>query len=201
MAGNVCPVWVGYLLSSPLRKMLQDPESFLSPYVKPGMRVGDIGCAMGFFSIPMAGLVGDTGRVVCVDIQEKMLKNLKRRAAKAGVGEVMDYRLCDEASFHLASPGNPFDFMLASAVVHEVPEPGRLFQEAFEELKPGGRLLVSEPSGHVSRQTFEEEIATAEACGFRVTETLAIRRTHAVILERPAAVEGGDGNGKAEMAR
>jgi len=180
--------------------MLQNPEPLLSPYVKPGMTVGDIGCAMGFFSIPMAGLVGDTGRVVCVDIQEVMLKSLKKRAVKAGVNDRMEYRLCDEASFHLASPGQQFDFMLASAVVHEVPEPSRLFNEVFQVLKPGGRVLFSEPSGHVSRQTFEKEIATAEACGFRVIETLTIRRTHAVVLEKPAAVEGLCGESKGALS-
>lgn len=190
MSGNVCPVWVGYLLSSPLRKMLEDPEPLLAPYVKPGMVVADIGCAMGFFSLPMAGLVGNTGRVVCVDIQEKMLHGLKKRAVKAGVAGQIDCRLCDEASFHLERDGRPFDFILASAVVHEVPEASRLFKEAFHALKPGGRFFFSEPAGHVSREKFDDEVATAEACGFRVIETPRVRRGQAVVLQRPASIEG-----------
>ena len=52
MAEDVCPVWVAYLLASPLRKLLQNPERILAPCVHEGMTVVDIGCAMGFFSLP-----------------------------------------------------------------------------------------------------------------------------------------------------
>ncbi|WP_300673647.1 class I SAM-dependent methyltransferase [Desulfoluna sp.] len=186
MNESVCPVWVGYLLLNPLRKKLQNPEHLLTPYVKPGMRVGDIGCAMGFFSIPMAELVGDTGQVVCVDIQERMLKKLKKRAVKARVNNVMDYRICSRTSLHLATPGQPYDFILASAVVHEVPDASLLFTEIFQELKPGGRLLLAEPAGHVSQATFDREVVIAETCGFRVMKTLEIRRTLGVVFEKPA---------------
>ena len=80
MAEHVCPVWVGYLLASPLRKIFQNPDKILSAYVKEGMKVLDIGCAMGFFSLPMARMVGSGGKVICVDIQPNMLSSLKKRA-------------------------------------------------------------------------------------------------------------------------
>jgi len=51
MAKRVCPVWVGYLLASPIRKLFQNPQRILSPYVENGMKVLDVGCAMGFFKI------------------------------------------------------------------------------------------------------------------------------------------------------
>jgi ubiquinone/menaquinone biosynthesis C-methylase UbiE len=47
------------------------------------MNVLDVGCGMGFFSLPIARLVGETGRVVCVDLQARMIKCLLRRAKKA----------------------------------------------------------------------------------------------------------------------
>ena len=49
MAEHVCPVWVGYLLASPVRKLFDNPEKVLAPYVKEGMTVLDVGSAMGFF--------------------------------------------------------------------------------------------------------------------------------------------------------
>jgi len=58
MAEKVCPVWVGYLLASPIRKLFQNPPKILSPYVENGMKVLDIGCVMGFFSLPLARMVG-----------------------------------------------------------------------------------------------------------------------------------------------
>ncbi len=184
MANNVCPVWVGYFLSNPLRKMLQNPESLLSPYVKPGMTVADVGCAMGFFTLPMARMVGADGRVICVDIQDGMLKNLKKRAQKAGIENVMEYRLCDENSFCLAQDAQNIDFIMASAVGHEVPDVSRLFQEIFQALKPGGKLLFSEPAGHVSQEMFNSEQAEAEACGFRILSTPEVRRARTVVLEK-----------------
>ena len=184
MAERVCPVWVGYLLSSPLRKLIQNPQKILSPHVKPGMTVVDVGCAMGFFSIPMAGMVGPNGRVVCVDIQEKMLHSLKKRAVKAGVAAAMAYRLCVNGSFGLEDFDQGVDFILASAVAHEVPDPARLFTETRRALKPGGRFLLCEPAGHVSKPQFEDMVAQARACGFRVVDSPNVGRSHAVLLEK-----------------
>ena len=70
---HVCPWWVGYLIASPLRKLGENPDTILAPLVEPGMTTVDIGCAMGFFSLPLARMVGGSGRVVCVDVQERML--------------------------------------------------------------------------------------------------------------------------------
>ena len=52
MADRVCPWWLGYFLASPIRKLVHDPRSILEAYVKSGMTALDIGCAMGFFSLP-----------------------------------------------------------------------------------------------------------------------------------------------------
>lgn len=80
---HVCPWWGGYFIDNPLR-LLHNAEKILGPYVKPGMTVMDVGCGMGFFSIAMAQMVGDQGRVIAADLQEKMLDVLRRRAEKAG---------------------------------------------------------------------------------------------------------------------
>ena len=70
MAKRVCPVWIGYLLASPIRKLFQNPKKILYHYVKEGMMVLDIGCAMGFFSLPLSEMVGSKGKVICVDVQK-----------------------------------------------------------------------------------------------------------------------------------
>ncbi len=86
MSESVCPVWVGYFLASPVRKLFQNPEKMLAPYVKEGMRVLDIGCAMGFFSLPLAQMIGLNGKVICVDVQEKMIKSLEKRDTESRIG-------------------------------------------------------------------------------------------------------------------
>ncbi len=83
MAHRVCPRWVGYLLINPLRRLLYNPEEILRPFVITGMTVLDVGSAMGFFTLPLAKIVGLSGKLVSVDVQEKMLQSLQRRALKA----------------------------------------------------------------------------------------------------------------------
>ena len=64
MAERVCPWWVGYLLVSPIRRWFEKPEEVLGPHLESGATALDVGCAMGYFSLPLAELVGPDGRVV-----------------------------------------------------------------------------------------------------------------------------------------
>ena len=181
---HVCPVWVGYLLASPVRKLLQNPKKLLSPYIEEGMTALDVGCAMGFFSLPMARMVGPNGKVICVDMQEKMLESLEKRARKAGLSERIETRLCQPDSLGLNNLEGRIDFVLASAVVHEVPDASAFFSEIGEAMKPGGTVLVAEPSGRVSEEDFEVTISLAEQHGFRVKDRPQASRSRVVLLEK-----------------
>src|SRR5512144_2327435 len=92
MAERVCPWWIGYLLATPLRKLVQDPAAILAPFVREGMTVLEPGPGMGFFTLEAARRVGPRGRVVAVDLQPRMLAALRRRAARAGLGDRIDAR-------------------------------------------------------------------------------------------------------------
>ena len=72
MAERICPVWVGYLLASPIRKLFENPKKLLSDHVISDMTILDVGCAMGFFSIPLAKMVGSNGKIIAIDLQPKM---------------------------------------------------------------------------------------------------------------------------------
>ena len=182
MERKVCPVWVGYLLLSPFRKLAQNQKKILSPYVEKGMKVLDIGCAMGFFSLPTARMVGSTGKVICVDVQQKMLDVLEKRARKAGLLNRIETRICNHESLGLDYLKKEIDFAFAFAVVHEVPDAANLFSAIYETLTPAGKLLVAEPGGHVSEQDFETTISAAEQNGFKVIDRPKIGRSRAVLL-------------------
>lgn len=182
MSHRVCPWWLGYLLASPLRRLLQDPEEIMKPQVREGMTVLDIGCGMGFFSLPLAKLVGDKGRVVCIDLQEKMIQGLLSRAKKAGLTNRIDGRVCSQTSLGVQDLSGKIDFALAFALVHEVPDKDKLFSEIHDALKPDSKLLLAEPRGHVSRQAFERTVSLAQSRGFEVVDNPDIRRSHAVLL-------------------
>ncbi len=183
MSDRVCPWWLGYLLASPVRRLLQNPEEILGPYVREGMSVLDVGCGMGFFSIPLAKLIGRTGRVVCVDLQEKMIKGLIRRAAKAGMSERIDPRVCSQDSLGLRDIAGRIDFALLFALAHEVPGKERLFSEILAAMKPAGRLLLAEPRGHVSKTDFEKTVFIAQRAGLEALQNLEIRRSRALLLQ------------------
>jgi 2-polyprenyl-3-methyl-5-hydroxy-6-metoxy-1,4-benzoquinol methylase len=166
MAEHVCPVWVGHLLASPLRKLFNNPKKILGQYVIDGMTALDIGCAMGFFSLPLAEMVGVKGKVICIDLQERMIEVLEKRARKAGLSERIQTHLCGKDSLGLEEFTGTIDFALAFAVVHEVPHAGSFFSEIHEAIKPGGKILLGEPRGHVSETNFDATVFLAVQKGF-----------------------------------
>ena len=184
MSNRVCPWWLGYLLASPVRRLMQDPEAIVRPYVREGMNVLDIGCGMGFFSLPLARLVGETGKVVCVDLQEKMIRGLIRKAEKAGLSGRIDARVCRNDSLGVGDLVDTIDFVLVFALAHEVPDKERLFSEIYHTMKRDGNLLLAEPTGHVSKPDFEKTVSIAQSEGFAVLHDLNIRRSRAVLLQR-----------------
>jgi SAM-dependent methyltransferase len=166
--------------------LFQKPEELLTPHVEEGMTVMDVGCAMGFFSLPLAELVGAGGRVVCVDLQERMIRSLRKRAARAGLENRIELRVCSTESLGTGDLEGAVDFALAFAVVHEVPGQGRLLAEIRGALRPEGRFLLAEPAGHVSEKRFAETIAAAEAAGLSVVDRPGFRMSHVALLERGA---------------
>ena len=182
MSHRVCPWWLGYLLVSPLRRLLQDPVEIVKPYAEEGMTVMDVGCGMGFFSLPLANLVGEKGRVVCIDLQDKMIKGLLGRAKKAGLAERIDARVCNQRSLGVSDLAGKVDFALAFALVHEVPDKDMLFSEIHRAMKHGVKVLFAEPRGHVSKSDFEKSVSIAQSRGFEVVRELKIRRSHSVLL-------------------
>lgn len=180
MASHVCPWWCAWFaLNNPLRQWLHDPQKIVGPYVQPGMTVLDVGSGVGWFSIPMARMVGDRGRVIAVDLQQQMLNMLRRRVLKAGVADRITLHKCEPDHLGIEVQA---DFALAFAMVHEVPNPHRLFQEIHACLNPGGKLLLAEPMLHVSAKTFAQERAAATEVGFRAAEEPQIRWGRAAVF-------------------
>jgi SAM-dependent methyltransferase len=187
MGHRVCPWWLGYLLASPLRRLLQDPAAVVKPYVREGMTVLEPGPGMGFFTLELARQVGAKGRVVAVDIQPRMIAGLKRRLAKAGLLERTDARLASSDSLGLEDLRGKVDFAFAMAVVHEMPSSSRFFAEVAQAMKPGAMLLLAEPSGHVKNDAFEGELRDAAAAGLEVTDRPAVRRSQAALMKKPGS--------------
>ena len=187
MSRRVCPWWLGYFLVSPLRRLYQDPRVILRPWVSEGMTVLEPGPGMGFFTLEMARLVAPRGRVVAVDVQPRMLEALVRRARRAGLEERIEVRTATGQALGVDDLEERVDFVLAFAVVHELPSAAAFFAQVFRALKPGGRMLVAEPRHHVSEAALAETVALAERVGFEREPAPKIRGSRSVVLARPRA--------------
>jgi ubiquinone/menaquinone biosynthesis C-methylase UbiE len=183
---RVCPWWLGYLLVSPLRRLLNNPKAILTPYVKNGMTVLEIGSGMGFFTLPLAEMAGETGKVISIDLQEKMLRGLRKRATKAGLENRIEARICAPNFLNVDDLAGKVDFVLAFAVIHEVPDKKRMLSEISSAMKQDAKLLIADPKGHESETNFSKTITMAETAGFLVLDRPLIPRNYAVLLRKGA---------------
>lgn len=162
---QVCPWWLAYTFDNRLRRMLDPAEKALEKWVTPGMRVLDFGCGLGHYSIGAAKLVGESGEVIAVDLQVKMLEIAGKRARKAGVSEVIKLHQCGAEG--IGYP-NLVDFVVSGNVIHETPDHRIALQNIFDVLLPGGGFLFIEPRNHVRADFFEKELKAAREIGFAV---------------------------------
>lgn len=179
MGGHVCPWWFVYTFDNRFRRIFHAPENMLQPYVYNGMTVLDAGCGAGFFSIAMAKLVGDEGRVIAADVQQEMLNITARRAEKEGVLNRIRLHKCDPDDLGVEGQ---VDFALAFWMVHEVPDTQGFFRQVRSGLKPKGKVLVAEPKFHVSSKRFQQILDSARISGLTLAETPSIRLSWSALL-------------------
>ncbi len=161
---RVCPVERADSLDTRMRRWVQNPVKILSPYIKEGMTVLDFGCGPGYFTIDMAQLVGNTGRVIAADLQEGMLQKLKDKIQGTDLNERITLHKTGEDKIGLT---DMIDFTLLFYVLHELPNPQDFFKELGSLMQSGGLVLIVEPPFHVSKADFIKTMKMAENAGFR----------------------------------
>lgn len=181
MEKHVCPWWLAYTFDNPLRRIFHNPDKIFTPYLNEGMTVIDIGCGMGHFSVGMAKIVGKNGKIISVDIQQKMLDTLMRRAKKAGVASRIMTFLCDEKDIGISEK---VDFALTFWMVHETPDAFNFLKQVHSILKKSGKLLLVEPKIHVTLNEFNKTLSIAQELGFKLDDSPVIYFSHAAVLEK-----------------
>jgi ubiquinone/menaquinone biosynthesis C-methylase UbiE len=177
----LCPRWMCFSFDNFLRKTVQNPTRILKPWVKPGDTVLDVGPGVGYFTLPIARLVGEKGHVIAADLQVEMLNTIGQRAAKAGLDKIIALHRCTPESIGVAGP---VDFALAFWMVHEVPDRVRFLGEIYAALKPGGLFLLAEPRIHVLRASYNVTRDMALNAGFVPVEEPKIFLSYAVLLKK-----------------
>lgn len=179
-------------LERPQRQSEERPDLVvMNMGLQPGDVVADIGAGTGYFSFPIAQLIGN-GRVLAVDIQQEMLDLMKTRQAQTGVNNVEPVLgQIDDPNL----PANTVDKALIVDAYHEFSHPYEMALGIFKALKPGGKLFLLEYRGEddsvpikpLHKMTQEQVIKEMRAVGFEWEETLdSLPWQHMFVFIKPA---------------
>jgi ubiquinone/menaquinone biosynthesis C-methylase UbiE len=104
--------------------------------IQPGQSVLDLGCGPGFWTLPLAEIVGASGIVWALDVSQEMLDALREQRPPATV------RLLRSELPRIDLPDASVDWIWGAFVFHEVEPLGGLISEIQRVLRPGGRLAI-----------------------------------------------------------
>jgi precorrin-6B methylase 2 len=178
-------------LDRPEREEEEHPAEVLDSLdLRPGEVVADLGAGSGYFTFRMAPRVGETGRVLAVEIQEAMLTTLRARAATKKTTNV-EVVQGSEVDPHL--PVGAVNLVLIVDVYHELAYPFEVMTKVRESLKPGGRVVFVEyrkedPAVRIKQvhkmsvKQLEREMSAVGLVRVRTVETLPLQ--HIVIFEK-----------------
>jgi SAM-dependent methyltransferase len=136
------PSFLGNFVDNPMRRRIQRPEDLAIRHgLTPGIKVLEIGPGSGSYTIAAASRIGPEGLLVAIDIDARMVENLRLIAREAGLSRLKTF-VGD--AHHLAITGDTFDAATLIAVIGKIPEPRRAMAELYRVLAPGGTLAFSE---------------------------------------------------------
>jgi ubiquinone/menaquinone biosynthesis C-methylase UbiE len=139
------PFFVGYFLDSDLRRRMQPPDDLLRRSgVGRNMSVLEIGCGSGGYTTFAAREVGDQGRLFALDIQPRMLGQLRAKLAKEQNRDLHNTRLVLGSGADLPFRDKSLDLVLLITVLEEIPDRRRALHEIMRVLRPEGMLAVTE---------------------------------------------------------
>ncbi len=179
MSQHTCPSWFSFTLDNFLRKRFHDPSAILRDFIRPGYTVLDIGCGPGYFTIPMALMAGESGKVIAADLQKNMLDRMMAKAAGLGLGGRIRAVQCTPDDIMVRDKA---DFILTFWMVHEVRDVAQLFRQIASVMKEGSRYLLVEPKLHVAGRRYREILELAGKAGLKPQAEPSVSLSRSVLF-------------------
>lgn len=139
-----------FLLDNLVRRVVQPPRRFLARHLGPGDRVADLGSGPGHFTLAMGRIVGESGRVHAVDFDAKAIARLERKAARRGLGHLVEARVASAADIDFI-PSGSLDFVLAEGLLCCMQDHDGALRQIVRILRPGGKAWLSVMKGGPAR--------------------------------------------------
>ena len=159
--------------------------------IKPGDNVADIGAGTGYFSLPMAAIVGDNGTIYSVDIQPEMLAIIEARSSEMGIKNVTRV-LATEKDPQL--PSDTLDLVLFVDAYHEFEWPREVMTGVYKSLVSGGKVVLIEyrmedpsvPIKRLHKMSEKQARKELEAVGFQFVSNLDfLPQQHFLVFQKP----------------
>lgn len=104
-----------------------------------GMKVLEIGCGTGLMTPFLAESVGKSGRVLAIDVSPKFLD-----AAKRATDAYTQVQIQHHDAYQLNTLNQSFDLIYIRMLLHHLPDPATVLQQAIDSLNPNGILVCEE---------------------------------------------------------
>jgi ubiquinone/menaquinone biosynthesis C-methylase UbiE len=139
------PAFTGRFLDSKFRRWMQPPGIIVRRSgIREGMQVLEIGCGSGCFTTYVARAVVPQGNVYALDIQEKMLAQLKKKLDLPAYSDIKNIELLHRSAYDLPFGDNTLDLVYMITVLQEIPDSDKALSEVRRVLTPGGHLAITE---------------------------------------------------------
>ena len=180
-----CPATLGWVLDVQLRELVLPTSRVLDCIgLQPGQRVLEVGPGTGYMSVPAARRLGETGRLVALELQPEMARRARERLAAAGVTNA-EVRVGDVTAAPLEPQAYDVGFLVT--VLGEIQNRDLAIARLRDALKPGGILSFTEIVADPHYQRYDDLLRRCLAAGMEPAGRWSWRLAYTANFRRPAA--------------